>query len=269
VTAYSLYIGNPSDHIRALREKTTIGSEPSLQNALELAKNHLSHVPKHGTREIVVIYACLTTCDPGNVFETINLLKMEKIRSSAIGLAAELHVYKKLTKETGGMFGVVLNEGHFKELLFDHVSPPAIGADVSESSLVPMGFPSRKRQQVPTICSCHHKMVKGGYICPRCASKVCELPTECPVCQLTLVSSPHLARSYHHLFPVENFKELPPVQSINEESLAKCLSCQTIFDPLESRYSCPKCSSEYCLDCDVFIHEVLHNCIGCHLVLDK
>ena len=31
----------------------------------------------------------------------------------------------------------------------------------------------------------------------------------CHVCSLTLVSSPHLARSYHHLFPVPAFEPLP------------------------------------------------------------
>lgn len=54
----------------------------------------------------------------------------------------------------------------------------------------------------------HSKLTNTGYICPRCASKVCELPSDCDVCGLTLVSSPHLARSYHHLFPVHNFEEI-------------------------------------------------------------
>lgn len=33
---------------------------------------------------------------------------------------------------------------------------------------------------------------------------------DCPICALTLVSSPHLARSYHHLFPVANYEEIAP-----------------------------------------------------------
>ena len=39
-----------------------------------------------------------------------------------------------------------------------------------------------------------------------------ELPTACHVCGLTLVSSPHLARSYHHLFPVRPFQEVSPAE---------------------------------------------------------
>ena len=39
-----------------------------------------------------------------------------------------------------------------------------------------------------------------------------ELPCSCHICGLTLVSSPHLARSYHHLFPVRAFSEVPQAE---------------------------------------------------------
>lgn len=48
----------------------------------------------------------------------------------------------------------------------------------------------------------------GSYTCPRCRARVGELPSECHVCGLTLVASPHLARSYHHLFPIKPFAEV-------------------------------------------------------------
>lgn len=48
----------------------------------------------------------------------------------------------------------------------------------------------------------------GGFACPRCCSLQAQLPSRCHVCGLTLVSSPHLARSYHHLFPVKPFAEV-------------------------------------------------------------
>lgn len=48
----------------------------------------------------------------------------------------------------------------------------------------------------------------GGYTCPRCRARVTELPSQCHVCGLSLVASPHLARSYHHLFPVKPFSEV-------------------------------------------------------------
>lgn len=43
------------------------------------------------------------------------------------------------------------------------------------------------------------------YVCPDCGSRYCTLPTDCSVCGLPLLAAPHLARSYHHLFPVVRF----------------------------------------------------------------
>ena len=42
----------------------------------------------------------------------------------------------------------------------------------------------------------------------RCKAKASELPTDCAVCGLKLVLAPHLARSFHHLFPVTPFNEI-------------------------------------------------------------
>lgn len=58
--------------------------------------------------------ANLTTCDPGNVADTIKFMKEENIRCSVIGLAAELYVCKTLTKETKGTYSVILDDTHFK-----------------------------------------------------------------------------------------------------------------------------------------------------------
>jgi len=58
--------------------------------------------------------ANLTTCDPGNIVDTIQELKREKIRCSVIGLAAEVRVCRLLTQETGGIYGVILDDVHYK-----------------------------------------------------------------------------------------------------------------------------------------------------------
>ncbi len=57
-----------------------------------------------------------------------------------------------------------------------------------------------------------------------CRGLAAELPGACHVCSLTLVSSPHLARSYHHLFPVRGFDEVPPseVARLDQVGLVKC-----------------------------------------------
>lgn len=66
------------------------------------------------------------------------------------------------------------------------------------------------------------KLMNTGYLCPQCLSKHCELPVECRACGLTLVSAPHLARSYHYLFPVEPFKEI----TSEDDYSYFCFGCQ-------------------------------------------
>ncbi len=106
-------------------------------------------------------------------------------------------------------YGIILNEHHFKDLLLDYTTPPAIQTAKSSTGLIMIGFPSRIQESTSTLCACHSTFVRGGYHCPRCSSKVCSLPAECPTCNLTLVLSTHLARSYHHLFPVLSWSEVP------------------------------------------------------------
>lgn len=45
--------------------------EPSLQNALELAISSLKMLPSHASREVLIILGSLTTCDPGDINQTV------------------------------------------------------------------------------------------------------------------------------------------------------------------------------------------------------
>ena len=76
--------------------------------------------------------------------------------------------------------------------------------------------------------------------CPRCETRVAAIPTECPVCDLPLVSAPHLARSHHHLFPVPMFVE--------KSGEGECFGCRAALSA--EAYACPRCSSAFCADCD-------------------
>lgn len=67
-------------------------------------------------------------------------------------------------------------------------------------------------------------MGHNGYNCPQCGSRYCELPVECKQCGLTLVSAPHLARSYHHLFPIKPFIERAQVPGTPH-----CFACAKPF----------------------------------------
>lgn len=173
-----------------------------------------SHLPASSSREILVLFGSLTTCDPSNIHTTIDTLADERIRVSMVCLAAEVKVCKAVCVRTGGAFSVALNEGHLRDCLFASVAPPEVvrprrtgRAEADEaregSDLLRMGFPLRLPASAPpSLCACHGKIKSGtAFVCPRCEAKVCDVPTDCPICGITIVLSTHLARSYHHLFP--------------------------------------------------------------------
>lgn len=226
--------GSPRMHVREIAKLSVSGGagEFSLQNGLELAGRSLGHMPPYGSREIVLVCGALSTCDPGDlIVETLPRLKKAKIRVSTIAMCADMYICRRLAEETGGTIGVCLNTQHFRELFMMQCVPPPSsstsgntnhGEDGScESSdavphkskkcdFISMGFPTRESGSVP--CLIHATKDKKlfsstGYECPRCKGKVSELPTDCPVCGLKLVLAPHLARSFHHLFPVPPFVE--------------------------------------------------------------
>uniref|UniRef100_A0A9J8BJS5 General transcription factor IIH subunit n=1 Tax=Cyprinus carpio carpio TaxID=630221 RepID=A0A9J8BJS5_CYPCA len=264
--------GNPKKHIAALKkavDSTCVG-EPSLYNSLNLAMQTLKHMPAHTSKEILVVFSSLTTCDPANIYELIKTLNGLKIRVSVIGLSAEVRVCTILTRETGGSYNVILDESHFKELLILHVKPPPASSS-SECSLIRMGFPqhaiaSMSDQDAKPSFSMSHldsagepELTLGGYYCPQCRAKYTELPVECKVCGLTLVSAPHLARSFHHLFPLEAFQETP-LEEYEAERF--CEACQGELKD-KSVFTCLACKKVFCVECDLFIHDTLHCCPGC------
>ncbi|KAI9831251.1 MAG: hypothetical protein M1819_005179 [Sarea resinae] len=297
--------GNPSDHvsaIEALRPQDPKG-DPSLQNVLEMARAALFHTPSHGTREVLIIFGALYSSDPGDIHETIRSLIADKIRVNVVGLAAQVAICRELcTKTNNGddsqrqtaTYTISLSEPHFRELFLALTTPPLTlstpSTSASTTSLLQMGFPSRTLSTQPSLCACHSRATKQGYLCSRCSSKVCSLPIECPACGLTLILSTHLARSYHHLFPLRNWKE---VGWRDARRSRQCFGCLAPFPSggkgektremaatgggagggaigsvgvgvsPTSRYECEACHQHFCIDCDLFAHEVLHNCPGC------
>ncbi|OQR86445.1 General transcription factor IIH subunit [Achlya hypogyna] len=247
--------GNPGHHIDILKRTLTVHGEPSLQNALEMAKSALKTVPSYGSKEIIVVYGSLTTTDPGDIFATVTGLQKDSIRCSFVGIGAEMHLLRRIAKDTQGTYSVAMDPGHFKDLMAAFTVPsPSLASSVTRfATLVEMGFPQR-RSGALSLCVCHQVFTTTGYLCPRCKSKSCELPTVCAVCNLPLVSSPHLARSYHHLFPIANYEK-------RALQTAKCFGC---LGTLHGHgYECPTCAHTFCSDCDIYIHDSLHNCPGC------
>ncbi|KAF3421330.1 hypothetical protein E2986_08302 [Frieseomelitta varia] len=263
--------GNSKKHVKEMQNMQQIAptGEPSLQNSIELALKSLRLLPSHASKEILIIVGALTTCDPGDINETIQNMKTDSVRCSVIGLAAELYICKRMATATGGEHGVALDDKHYKEQLNAHIDPPPAATRL-DAALVKMGFPHHALHSSAndsTMAVCIHaensdesvKLLSTGYLCPQCLSKHCELPVECRACGLTLVSAPHLARSYHYLFPVEPFKEVS-----YSGTPSTCYGCQKILSQKDKKvYTCNKCNQTFCLDCEIFIHESLHTCPGC------
>ncbi|EDO17630.1 hypothetical protein Kpol_1004p2 [Vanderwaltozyma polyspora DSM 70294] len=268
--------GNPQEHIDALKSirRQEPKGNPSLQNALEMARGLLLPVPAHCTREVLIVFGGLSSTDPGDIHQTIQSLVEEKIRVKVIGLSAQVAICQELCKATNynddSFYRIILDETHFKELFDEAVTPLPVNKINKGFTLVKMGFPTRVFEDSPSFCACHSKLVYGGYFCPNCQNKVCSLPIVCPCCDLMLILSTHLARSYHHLMPLKTFSEVPHTENFPTDN---CFSCQIRFPVLRnqktgelltsSRYRCTDCKQDFCIDCDVFIHEVLHNCPGC------
>lgn len=232
--------GNPNDHtinVEKLSKQEGTG-QPSLQNALDMARAALFHAPMHTTREVLIIFGSLISSDPGDIHATITALMKSHVSCTVIGLAAQVAICRTLTEKTNPSlpssqtYNVALDEQHFRELLMRATTPPTASRSTEDSSLksslLMMGFPSRIVDPAPTLCACHSQATRGGYLCSRCYSKVCSLPTSCPACGLTLILSTHLARSYHHLFPLRNWREVSWSRAASS-SQQFCFGCQTRF----------------------------------------
>lgn len=254
-------------HITALNKLKEVPctGEPSLQNSLEAAQATLKHMPSHTSKEILIILGSLTTCDPGDIHSTIQSLASYNIKVSIVHLSSQLYICKSLVTATKGQYDVILDDSHLKSIVFGHLDPPPAKKEV-QSSLIRMGFPQyiQDDRDTPAMCTCHLGKETNfsfeGFYCPQCQAKHCSLPIGCNVCGLTLVSASHLARSFHHLFPVELFKE---IKIEDEEVDSNCFCCDENLKI--EKYVCGNCENSFCCGCDLFIHETLHYCPSCKL----
>lgn len=189
-----------------------------------------------------------------------------KIRCNVISLSAEIYVCKRLAEITHGTFAVARDTLHLSELIMSHTVPPVDEKSTASkyADFVYMGFPSRSFDVAPSFVYDGRNVIvtSSSYVCPRCYTRVTEIPAQCAVCSLQLNSSSHIARSYHHLFPVENFVECGMGADCAPEGLS-CKGCTFLFRPESMKMQCPKCLGVFCVECDIFIHDSLHNCPGC------
>jgi transcription initiation factor TFIIH subunit 2 len=292
--------GNPKQHVQAISEalkragsstsitqgsEQTFGGDMSFQNALDAACRSLSLQPNFASREVILIHGALATRDPGNLNDSIDLLKREKIRASVVSLPGEVYIAQRIAKETGGVYGVPEGFDALRSLLMQHCQPPTIHLDQTSKGMeeakemVRVGFPELVEEQAG-ICSCHKALSPRAFVCPQCRTRCCEIPGQCAVCRLYLVSSPAIARSYHHLFPIPEFEIVVDIinkadnditdikgtssndDNIKEANQSICSACLSVFRKGQKR-TCPLCKLVVCLDCEQFLQETVHTCPGC------
>ena len=94
--------GNPHDHITAvqMQAKSEPRGDPSLQNALEMARASLFNVPIHSTREILVVFGALVSADPGDIHKTLKNLVSDHVSVRMIGLAAQIAICREICRAT-------------------------------------------------------------------------------------------------------------------------------------------------------------------------
>jgi len=298
--------GNPKTHLERLRKIRVTKGLSSLQNTMKLAILALRHVPNYGHRELLIIYSSLSSTDPGSIEDTIQDAVENKIRISIVSLTAEIYVCKRIAHATGGTFSVAMDSQHLAEILRDLTTPsPQLQEEQEERSMqtdfvymVYMGFPRRVVDSRASYVfdGKASKLACTSYVCPRCFTKTADIPTQCNSCTLQLNSSSHIARSFHHIFPVPQFVEVTDssgssatlaitetameISNSNNSSSSSigigssapqaspvvqaCTGCSDVLvKDYDVLLKCPRCNNVFCVECDHFIHDSLHNCPGC------
>ena len=77
---------NARQHLAALKRLGDCRGGASLQNVLELARQALESMASFVSREVLLLSASLSTCDPGDIHETIASLKRQRVRCSVCSL---------------------------------------------------------------------------------------------------------------------------------------------------------------------------------------
>ena len=93
--------------------------------------------------------------------------------------------------------------------MFRHVTPlPSLSSDSIRpgTHFVHMGFPKREFSAFKSLCACHHEFSREDSIVQNVRPRYVTYQPTVRFVVFDLYPS-HLARSYHHLFPVEPFIE--------------------------------------------------------------
>ncbi|KAI5192942.1 transcription initiation factor TFIIH subunit 2 [Nematocida minor] len=175
-----------------------------------------------------------------------------------IHMAGEMEILKRISEESGGVFGVVNCPEDLSTLLGLICIPPPHSAS-ARLAMLKIGFPTVINES--TICACHLELKEWGYECPFCTTKVCNVPGVCPICENILSAAVHLLKALH-------WSNSAPIYTPGDKG--ECEGCNKKDTIL---HSCPACQHKMCVDCTGFIRQELNFCIFCaddsNSLLDK
>ena len=240
--------GQPNLQIKRLKkfiaENPPSGSS-SLVKALELVLR-AGDLAMYASREVLVVWGSLASVDP----QASPLTSLPPVANTTIiSLSPEVFAVKNIASN----FFVTLSAADFRAKLA-MVYTPKESASV-KPVYIKMGFPVRSTDQSRlTKCGCHKDLCGVVFTCPQCSCAVCEIPTNCPVCKLTLVDKEMLIRVHRLLY------DMPACHEVEASNIA----CSGCFSNIAGTGAeCSECKEIYCRDCDAYSQEGLRHCIGC------
>ncbi|SBT80680.1 general transcription factor IIH subunit 2, putative [Plasmodium malariae] len=249
---------NIDDILSSLLKERSNGLQgsPSLQEGLEIAHDLLIDMPMYGTKEIVIMYSSIRTCDKNNILNILELLVKNNIYVNCISIAPEMHILKYICERTKGIYKICTSKN---ELLneINSVAETPLWMFGMEPQLIHICFPVKKKISTQIMCSCHNNLNTDTYICNFCNSYTCKIPSKCKVCGIHLISMHDLS----HI--TNNLQESPLFIEMKNEKSAhySCSSChQKLYEKVSQ---CTKCKHVFCVECDIFIHEDLNQCPFC------
>ncbi|KAH9387404.1 transcription initiation factor TFIIH subunit 2 [Nematocida major] len=245
----SSYLGSSTvceeGEIEALLGQAEGGGGFSLGSALETAGEFFEGCSF--VKEVVFVVSSLSFSgrDPVGIK---NALVNRGVIMHTIHLAGEVEILRRVSEESGGVFGVVNSPEDLGALLGLVCVPPPHSAP-ARLSMLRVGFPAVICES--TLCSCHLRMNEWGYECPFCTTKVCSIPGVCPICENILSAAVHLLKALH-------WSDSAPV--FVPGGRGKCRGCGE-FEVL--LHECPSCRCTLCGECTGFVRQELNFCIFC------
>ncbi|KAI5171521.1 transcription initiation factor TFIIH subunit 2 [Nematocida sp. LUAm3] len=179
---------------------------------------------------------------------SIEFLLGKGAKIHSIHMGGELEILRRISVDSGGLFGVVDAPEDLGTLL-ELLCVPLPYSSSSRVSMLRIGFP--KSIEELSICACHLKPTKYGYICPFCSTKVCHLPGICPICEEVLSSSVHLLKALH-------WTDSAPLHEPQGKS--ECRGCSTEKLVMNT---CSECKTNLCGECSHFIRQEINFCFFC------